>query len=387
MEREAGSRGLSGVWSTADVERLAAERLAVDVWDYVAGGSGDEVTLGANRAAFDRVAVVPRSLVDVSACDTGCELFGVESSLPLAVAPMAYQRVIHPDGERAVAAAAAAAGVPYTVSTLSSEPIDVVAGAGGTTWFQLYWLRDRGVVVDLLRRAEEAGCGAVMLTVDVPVLGRRLRDVHNGFALPQGIRPVNIGDDVDRVSGDSAIAQHTRTAFDPSLSWRDLAWIRAHTRLPLVVKGVLDAEDAARAVDLGVDGLVVSNHGGRQLDGAVPSVTALPGVVAAVDGRCPVLLDSGVRSGVDVLRALALGATAVLLGRPVLWGLAAGGRQGVTAVLNLLREEFETALRLAGCPDVASARRLTTVVGPTEWHRPAPTRADLPVLGGLNGRG
>ncbi|WP_158839859.1 alpha-hydroxy acid oxidase [Saccharothrix deserti] len=371
MERDAGSRALPGVWSTADVERLAAERLPPDVWDYVAGGSGDEVTLAANRAAFDRVAVVPRALVDVSTCDTGCDLFGVESALPLAVAPMAYQRLIHAGGERAAATAAAAAGVPYIVSTLSSEPIDVVAGVGGTTWFQLYWLRDREVVADLLRRAEDAGCGAVVLTVDVPVLGRRLRDEHNGFALPPGVRPVNIDGDVgDALPGDSAIARHTRAVFDPSLSWRDLAWIRARTRLPLVVKGILDAEDAVRAVDLGVDGVVVSNHGGRQLDGAIPSVTALPDVVAAVGGRCPVLLDSGVRSGVDILRALALGATAVLIGRPVLWGLAAGGERGVTAVLDLLRDELETAMRLAGCPDVASARRLGSSVWPAERHRP-----------------
>ncbi|WP_447002056.1 alpha-hydroxy acid oxidase [Saccharothrix isguenensis] len=353
------------VWSTADVERLAAERSAPDVWDYIAGGSGEEVTLAANRAALDRVAVVPRALVDVSACDTGSELFGVASTLPLAVAPMAYQRLIHDGGERAVAAAAAAAGVPYVVSTLSSDPIEDVAAAGGTTWFQLYWLRDRELVVKLLRRAEEAGCGAVVLTVDVPVLGRRLRDMRNGFGLPSWVKPVNTDGEVgDRVEGDSVIARHTSAVFDPSLSWRDLEWIRAHTTLPLVVKGVLDPGDAARAVDLGVQGVVVSNHGGRQLDGAVASAVALPGVVAAVGGRCPVLLDSGVRSGVDVLRALALGAAAVLVGRPVLWGLAAGGEEGVAAVLDVLRAEFETALRLAGCPDVPSARRLTVAESP-----------------------
>ncbi|MCE6996419.1 alpha-hydroxy-acid oxidizing protein [Saccharothrix sp. S26] len=357
------SGSLPGVWSVADVERLAAERLAPDVWDYIAGGSGDEVTLAANRAAFDRVAVVPRSLVDVSACDTGCDLFGVRSALPLAVAPMAYQRLVHDGGELAAASAAAAAGVPYVVSTLSSEPIEDVAGVGGTTWFQLYWLRDREVVGALLRRAEDAGCRAVVLTVDVPVLGRRLRDLRNGFALPSWVKPVNTDGDVgERVPGDSVIARHTSAVFDPSLSWRDLAWVRARTRLPLVVKGILDPADAARAVDLGADGVVVSNHGGRQLDGAVPSVVALPEVVAAVGGRCPVLLDSGVRTGVDVLRALALGAAAVLVGRPVLWGLGAGGEPGVTAVLDVLREEFGTAMRLAGCPDVASVRGLTASV-------------------------
>ena len=360
MEHEAGSAELDAACSTAEVERLAAERLPPDVWDYVAGGSGDEVTVKANRAAFDRVSVVPRSLVDVSTCDTGCELLGARAALPLAVAPMAYQRLVHPDGERGAAEAAAAAGVPYIVSTLSSEPLDVVAGAGGTTWFQLYWLRDRDVVADLLRRAEDVGCRAVVVTVDVPVMGRRLRDLRNGFALPSSVQPVNVGDRVgERVHGDSALARHTRVAFDPSLSWRDLEWIRENTRLPLLVKGILDPRDAVRAVDSGVDGLVVSNHGGRQLDGAVPAVTALPGIVDAVADRCPVFVDSGVRSGVDVLRALGLGATGVLLGRPVLWGLGAGGRRGVAKVLDLLRDELDTALRLAGCPDVAAARRLS----------------------------
>jgi 4-hydroxymandelate oxidase len=249
--------------------------------------------------------------------------------------------------------------VPYVISTLSSESLEVIAGAGGATWFQLYWLRDRDVVVDLLRRAEDIGCRAVVVTVDVPVLGRRLRDMRNGFALPPSVRPVNVGDDVGgRVAGESAVARHTKAAFDPSLSWRDLDWIRAHTRLPLLVKGILDPRDAVRAVQGGVDGLVVSNHGGRQLDGAVPAVTALPAVVDVVAGRCPVFVDSGVRSGVDVLRALALGATGVLLGRPVLWGLGAGGRHGVAKVLDLLRDELDTALRLAGCPDVATARLL-----------------------------
>ncbi|QFZ21215.1 alpha-hydroxy acid oxidase [Saccharothrix syringae] len=357
----AGEGNLPDVWSVSDVERLAAARLAPQVRDYIAGGSGEEVTVAANRAALDRVAVVPRALVDVSACDTGCELFGARSSLPVAVAPMAYQKLIHPGGERAAARAAGSAGVPYVISTLSSEPIDAVAGAAGATWFQLYWLRDRRTVVDLLRRAEDAGCRAVVLTVDVPLLGRRLRDLRNGFALPPGIRPVNVDGDVgEHVPGDSVLARHTAAVFDPSLSWRDLDWLREHTSLPVVLKGVLDAEDADQAVDRGVDGIVVSNHGGRQLDGAVPAVTALPEVVAAVDGRCPVLLDSGVRTGADVLRALALGATAVLVGRPVLWGLGAGGERGVATVLDLLREELETALRLAGCPDLASARRLRT---------------------------
>ncbi|KOX21728.1 2-hydroxy-acid oxidase [Saccharothrix sp. NRRL B-16348] len=350
------------IHSVADAERLAAEHLAPEVRDFVSGGAGDEVTLAANRAAFDRVSVVPRSLVDVSRCDTGRDLFGAWSSLPLAIAPMAYQRLVHPDGESGVARAAAAAGVPNVLGMLGAEPIEDVAAAGGAHWLQLYWLKDRQVVADLLRRAEGVGCRAVVLSVDVPVMGRRVRDLRNGFALPPGMRPVNIGGDVgERRAGDSAVARHTSAVFDPSLKWSDLDWIKEHTRLPLVLKGILSPEDARQAVESGVDGLVVSNHGGRQLDGAVPSLDILPDVVDAVGGRCRVLLDSGVRTGVDVLRALALGADAVLLGRPVLWGLAAAGRPGVTAVLDVIRQEFETALRLAGCRDVEDARRLRTV--------------------------
>ncbi|MFI2711065.1 alpha-hydroxy acid oxidase [Micromonospora sp. NPDC018662] len=354
--------------SLADFAALARAVLPADVWDFVDGGSGAETALAANRAALDRVAVLPRMLAGVDEPTTEAPLPGGRAALPVAVAPMAYQRLLHADGEPALAAAAGAAGVPYVASTLSSTPVEEIAAAGGTVWFQLYWLRDRGLVGDLLDRASSAGCAAVMLTVDVPVLGRRLRDVRNGFALPAHVTAANLPGGRDDLAhrgtpGVSAVAAHTGAVFAPAVSWADLAWLRARTPVPLLVKGILDARDAVRAADAGVDAVVVSNHGGRQLDAAPASASVLPEVVDAVGERCAVLLDSGIRGGVDVLRALALGAAGVLVGRPLLWALAAGGRAGAEAALALLAAELRDALILSGCPDPASARRLRTRIG------------------------
>ncbi|MEV0807739.1 alpha-hydroxy acid oxidase [Micromonospora sp. NPDC050200] len=353
----------------ADFAELARAVLPPEVWDFVDGGSGAETTLAANRAALDRVAVLPRVLTGVESPRTRGALLGREHAMPVAVAPMAYQRLLHPDGEPALAAAAAAAGVPYALSTLSSTPVEeVTAGSGGPIWFQLYWLRDRALVADLLDRAHTAGCAALMVTVDVPVLGRRLRDVRNAFALPPHVVAANLPGGRDDLAhtgtpGVSAIAAHTGAVFAPALNWADLDWLRQRTPLPLLVKGILDPRDAVRAAEVGADAVVVSNHGGRQLDGAPATATVLPEVVAAVDGRAEVLLDSGVRSGTDVLRALALGATGVLVGRPMLWALAAGGRAGAEAALALLATELRDALTLSGCADPGQARQLRTTTG------------------------
>ncbi|AUH39255.1 alpha-hydroxy acid oxidase [Streptomyces sp. CMB-StM0423] len=355
------------VHTLADVERVAAAVLPPGVRDFVAGGSGAETTLAANRAALDRVCVVPRALRDVSGCTTESTLLGRPVAMPVAVAPVAYHRLVCAEGETAAARAAKAAGVPFTAGTLSSVPIEEITGVGGPVWFQLYWLRDTARTLDLVRRAEDAGCTAVMLTVDVPWMGRRLRDVRNGFALPRGVRAVHLAaaDSTAhrRRGGASAVAAHTAEAFSPAVTWESVAALRAHTRLPLILKGVLDARDARRAADSGADAIVVSNHGGRQLDGAVPSIDALPEVAAAVGSGCEVLMDSGVRGGTDVLRALALGASAVLVGRPVIWGLAATGEAGARRVLELLGDELRDALGLSGCADVADARELRTVSG------------------------
>lgn len=345
--------------SFTEYEEMAAAVLPSAVRDFVAGGSGFETTVQMNRAAFDSVTLTPRVLGGISSVNTIWPYFG-GASMPVVVAPMAYQRLLHSEGELLLARAAADAGIPYTISTLSSYPLEKIAGTG-PSWFQLYWLRDRTLVESLIDRAEASGCTALMVTVDVPVMGRRLRDVRNAFALPQDVVAANLVDAVTEahvgVPGLSAVAAHTASAFEPALSWQDLEWLRSRIQLPLLIKGILDPRDAVRAVEVGAAGIVVSNHGGRQLDGAVASIDALPVVVDAVGKHCQVLLDSGVRSGTDVLRALALGASAVLVGRPLLWALAVDACE---EALGLLRKELEDAMLLAGCADVAVAGRLTT---------------------------
>ncbi|MEU4142355.1 alpha-hydroxy acid oxidase [Streptomyces parvulus] len=350
-----------------DVARAASRALPGPVWDFIDGGSGGESTLAANRSALGGICLVPRALTGVTRADCAGELLGSPVSAPLAVAPMAYQRLVHPDGDLALARAARSAGMVYVASMLSSHTVEEIAGTGAETWFQLYWLRDRDRTGELVERAEAAGCRALVLTVDVPRMGRRLRDMRNAFALPRTVTAANLEPPAGEGRGTtahtarpgaSAVTAHTAETLDPTLNWADLAWIRARTGLPLIIKGIMDPADGARAVDAGADAVVVSNHGGRQLDGALPSISALPGVARAVDDRCPVLMDGGIRSGSDVLKALALGATGVLVGRPALWGLAAGGQEGASAALRLLHTELEEAMALAGCGDLADARRL-----------------------------
>lgn len=360
-------RDVERVHCWEDMAQAAREILPADVWDFVSGGSGGEVTLAANHAALRRIALVPRVLRDVAHCDPRTSLFGVPHAMPVAVAPIAYHKLVHPEGELAAARAAKAAGVPFTASTLSSCTIEEITGIGGTVWFQLYWLRDRKKTFELVERAEAAGCAALMPTVDVPWMGRRLRDIRNRFTLPPGVEASNLtwgsGSEAHRApASGSALASHTGSALSPSLTWADIEELRRRTRLPIVLKGVLAPEDARRAVDVGADGIVVSNHGGRQLDGAVTGVDVLAEIAAEAGGGCRVLLDGGIRSGTDVLRALALGADGVLVGRPVLWGLAAAGERGVGRVLDLLAEELRDALGLAGCDGVKTAKEIRTVL-------------------------
>jgi 4-hydroxymandelate oxidase len=344
----------------ADYESEAAAVLPAPVWDFVAGGSGSETTLRLNRAALDSVTLVPRVLAGVDEPDTTCTVLGADLAMPAVVAPMAYQRLLHPEGELLLARAAAEAGIPYVISTLSSYPLEKIA-ATAPSWFQLYWLRERATVRSLVDRAAEAGSTALMVTVDVPVMGRRLRDVRNAFALPADVVAANLVDITAEahttVPGSSAVAAHTASAFEPAIAWRDLEWLRSQTALPLVMKGIVDPRDARRAVDSGAAGVVVSNHGGRQLDGAIASIDALGPVVEAVGNDCQVLLDSGIRSGTDVVRALALGASAVLVGRPLLWALAV---EAVDEALGLLRRELRDAMLLAGCADLTAIKELTT---------------------------
>ena len=346
-----------------DYRDLARRQLDDQVWDFVEGGAGTERTVSANRRAFERVTLRPRVLVDVSGCDTRTELLGAALATPVGVAPTAYHRLAHPDGEVATARGAGATGALYVVSIFASRTLeDIAAEATGPLWIQLYWLRRREVLAGLLDRAGAAGCRAVVLTVDAPQLGRRRRDARNGFAIGSGVSAVNLDQALMASAhrsdpGRSALAVHTAEAVDPSVTWSDLAWLRARSPLPLVLKGILTAQDAVLAVEHGADGIVVSNHGGRQLDGAAASLDALAEVTDAVGDACPVLFDGGVRSGSDVFAALALGARAVLLGRPVLWGLAADGAAGVAAVLDLATEELAHTMALTGRPGLSAIDR------------------------------
>ena len=321
------------VW---DYEQLAAEALDANALAYYAGGAGDEVTLRDNIAAFERRKLRPRVLVDVREITTATTVLGTDLSMPILVAPLAMQRMASPDGELATARAASRAGTIMCLSTAATaRPADVAAAApGAPRWFQVYVFGDRALTEDLIAEAIDNDYSALVLTVDVPYLGRRERDLRVDFKPPEGLT----------LSGD-IFGQ----GFDASLSWRDLEWLAGYG-LPVVVKGLLTAEDAALACEHGAAAVVVSNHGGRQLDGVAASLDALPEVVEAVDGRAEVLLDGGVRRGTDALKAIALGARAVLIGRAMLWALAARGEDGVAHVLELLRAEVELGLALLGCP-------------------------------------
>ncbi|HUH01442.1 MAG TPA: alpha-hydroxy acid oxidase [Kofleriaceae bacterium] len=341
-----------------DFEALAAEKVARFAWDYYASGADDEVTLRANRQAYQAIALYYRVLVDVSTRDLATTILGQPISMPIMVAPTAFHRLAHPDGELATRRAAAAAGTVMILSTLSNTAVEAVAAAAtGPLWFQLYVYKDRGVTRGLVERVEAAGCQALVLTVDAPLLGRRERDVRNRFQLPpelsiENMLPAGL-QAMPAPIGDSGLAGYFASLLDPSLSWRDLAWLRSITRLPIVVKGIVRADDAHRAVEHGAAAVVVSNHGGRQLDTSPATIEALPRIVEAIGERAEVLVDGGVRRGTDVLKALALGARAVLLGRPVLWGLALDGAAGVQQVLEMLRTELDLAMALAGCPRIA----------------------------------
>ena len=346
-----------------ELEAVAREKLSREAFDYYASGAQDEVTLRENRAAYDRISLAYRVLVDVSRRDLTTSVLGQRVALPVLVAPTAFQRLAHPEGELATVRAAGAAGTVMILSTLSNTPIEeVVAAASGPVWFQLYVYRDRKATEGLVRRAEAAGCRAIVITVDAPVIGRRERDVRNRFHLPPGLSaanllPVGYGD-LPPAAADSGLAAYVSALIDPALSWRDVDWLRSLTGLPLVIKGIIRPDDALRAAEAGAAAVIVSNHGGRQLDTAPATIEVLPEIADALAGRpVEVLVDGGVRRGTDIVKALALGARAVLVGRPVLWGLAAGGEAGATLALGLLRTEFDLAMALAGAPTVADITR------------------------------
>ncbi|HZE28595.1 MAG TPA: alpha-hydroxy acid oxidase [Gaiellaceae bacterium] len=340
-----------GFVNVDDYAEAARERMEPGAYGYVAGGAGDEHTLRGNAAAYARYELRPRVLVDIGSVSTATTVLGKEAALPVLVAPTAFQRLCAPEGELATARAAASAGTVMCQSTLSSvTPAELAAAAPeGQNWFQLYWSRDRVFTQELIAAAGDAGFSALMLTVDLPVAGRRERDVRAAFALPDDLPLPNLPQTLQREDFHTAL----HAVVDDTLTWRDLEWLRSVCPLPLVIKGILTHEDALLAAEHGAAAIVVSNHGGRQLDGVPATLDVLPEVIEAAGERVEVLVDGGIRRGADVLKALALGARATFSGRAVLYGLAAGGEQGVADVLELLRREVELGLKLLGCTSPA----------------------------------
>lgn len=361
-----------------DLRRIARRRLPRGVFDYIDGGAEDELTLRANTRAYRELTFSPRVLRDVSEVDTSSTLLGKPLPFPLVLAPTGFTRIVHPEGELAVARAARRAGIPYSLSTLGTRSIEEVAAVGsGRLWFQVYTWRDRDLVAELVRRAGDSGYEALCLTVDTAVLGRRERDVRRGFTLPPKVGPSTILDGVfhpgwswqfltsdpivfanvagmGELDGTDAIslAEYVGEQFDPALSWDDVGWLRENWDGPIVVKGIQSVEDAVIAVDHGVEAIAISNHGGRQLDSAPATLDLVPAIANAVAGRTEIICDGGVRRGSDIVKAIALGANAVMAGRAYLYGLGAAGEAGVDQVLANLRSEMERTMALIGCSSV-----------------------------------
>ena len=332
-----------------EFEPLARQRLPPAVWDYIAQGAADEITLRRNREAFDTMRLQPRVLTNVSTLDTRLDLFGQKLEFPILLAPVAAQGQIHAGAEPEAARGASAAGATMIVSTFANARIeDIARAARGRVWFQLYVHRDRQATRDLVQRAEAAGCTVLCITVDSPVIPMRDREKRRGWRLPYTGQPVSPGGRVSPIYAD---------ALNPAVTWETVAWIRSFAKIPVLLKGILAPEDARRAASERVAGVIVSNHGGRNLDTTPATIEALPAVVEAVQGQTTILLDGGVRRGTDVVKALALGARAVLIGRPYLWGLAVDGAGGVQRVVEILRAELETAMALCGAPSLALIRR------------------------------
>jgi 4-hydroxymandelate oxidase len=342
-----------------DYAKAAPAHMSEIGWEYISGGAADELTLRWNRESYDRIRLRPRVLVDVSQLDTRVKLFGHELPFPILLAPTAYHKLAHPEGELATARGAGAAGATLVVSTSATTTLeDIAKVATQPLWFQLYVQPDREFTRELVRRAEASGCHALVVTVDSPVLGPRYRETRTKFTLPPGAERANLKGLKTATGGQRAGEATIYTALlDPKLTWKEIEWLRTLTKLPMLLKGVLNADDAARGVETGASGIIVSNHGGRNLDTVPATIDALPEVAARIGGQVPVLVDGGIRRGTDVLKALAFGASAVLIGRPYLYGLAVGGADGVARVINILRREFEMAMALTGRTSIAEIDR------------------------------
>ncbi|MFN5422702.1 MAG: alpha-hydroxy acid oxidase [bacterium] len=337
-----------------ELEQVAKERLPQIAYDYYRSGAWDEVTLKGNREAYEKFKIHYRVLVDVQKRDLSTTIFGQKVDFPILIAPTAFHKLAHPDGELATARASVNSNTIMTLSSLSNTTIEEVSAATNRRfWFQLYINKDREFTRNLVARAESAGAKALVVTVDTPVWGRRERDIRNGFHLPPGLSAINLvpsdKDAVAKGQSGAGLGQSFGWMLDPTLQWKDMEWLASITKLPILIKGVCRPDDATKAKSHGVKGIIVSNHGGRQMDSAPATIEVLSSIVDAVGNDLPILLDGGIRRGTDAMKALAMGAKAVLVGRPILWGLAAGGQQGVEKALSILKEELDHAMALSGC--------------------------------------
>ncbi|KMZ61496.1 L-lactate dehydrogenase (cytochrome) [Zostera marina] len=349
------------VTNVSEYEAIAKQKLPKMVFDYYASGAEDQWSLQENRNAFSRILFRPRILIDVSKIDMTTNIMGFKISMPIMVAPTAMQKMAHPDGEYATARASASAGTIMTLSSWATSSVEEVASTGpGIRFFQLYVYKNRSVVAQLVRRAEKAGFKAIALTVDTPRLGRREADIKNRFTMPSHLTMKNFeGLELGKMEGaeDSGLASYVAGQIDRTLSWKDIKWLQTITSMPILVKGVMTAEDTRLSIQAGAAGIIVSNHGARQLDYVNATISCLEEVVKAAQGRVPVFLDGGIRRGTDVFKALALGASGIFIGRPVVFSLAADGENGVKKVLQMLRDEFELTMALAGCTSLKDITR------------------------------
>ena len=335
-----------------EIKAIAQTKIQPVFWDYYRSGAGDEVTLKNNCEAFDHYQLLPKMLVDVSQRNLSTTIFGQKISMPILIAPTAFQCLAHRDGEIATAKSAVSAQTIMVLSTMSTKSLEEVACAQTSPyrWFQLYIHRDQELTKTLVQRAETAGYQALCVTIDAPLLGRREVDIRNQFQLPSHLSLANLTSlHLPETAADSGLFAYFQEQISDQVTWKDIEWLKSITNLPIILKGILRADDAQQAHRLGVDGIIISNHGGRQLDGAIATIDALPRIVEAVGEQMEIMLDGGIRRGVDALKALALGAKAVLIGRPILWGLGMDGQIGVDLVLALLRKELDLAMALSGC--------------------------------------
>lgn len=333
--------------NVADYEALAKTSLSQEIFDYIAGGACDEITKRNNREAFDNISLRPFCLRDVSVINPSLKLLGFELEAPILIAPTAFHQLVDKGGEVSTAKAAKSCGLPMVVSAMSNIALEDIISRSlhDNLWLQVYIFKDRALTKDLIRRAEKAGYKAILVTVGIPVSGKRERDIHNQFSFPVELSTGNFKSNV----GGESLNKYTNEALDPSLTWKDIEWLQTITSLPIILKGILNPLDAEKACQLKVAGIVVSNHGGRQLDTVEATIAVLPEIVNTVAGRTTVLLDGGIQRGTDIFKAIALGADAILIGRPILWALAVNGECGVATMLAMLKHEFEMTMKLTGC--------------------------------------